>query len=41
MPASAVGLLQDGAELPAKRLAAEPNVLMIDWPAAQAEHPAA
>ncbi|HEX4521364.1 MAG TPA: hypothetical protein VH063_17455 [Gaiellaceae bacterium] len=41
VPAAATGLLQDGAELPAKRLAAEPNVLMIDWAAAQAEHPAA
>jgi hypothetical protein len=41
VPASAVALLQDGGELPAERLAADPNVLMIDWAAAQAEHPAA
>ena len=41
VPASAIGLLQNGAELPAKRLAGEPHVLMIDWAAAQAEKPAA
>lgn len=40
VPASAVGLLQNGAELPAKRLAGAPNVLMIDWVAAQAERSA-
>ncbi len=37
-PDAAVSLLQPGAELPAKRLAAEPSVLMIDWAAAMAEH---
>jgi hypothetical protein len=36
VPASATSLLQDGAELPAKRLAADPKVLMIDWAAAGA-----
>lgn len=36
-PAAAIGLLQPGADLPAKRLAAQPNVLAIDWPAALAE----
>jgi ribosomal protein S8E len=36
VPDSAGGLLQDGAELPAKRLAAEPNVLIVDWAAAAA-----
>ena len=41
VPASDTGLLVNGAELPAKRLAAEPNVLMIDWAAAQAEKPPA
>jgi hypothetical protein len=35
VPANAVGLFTDGKELPAKR--AEPNVLTIDWVAAQAE----
>lgn len=34
VPGAGVALLQDGAELPAKRLAAEPNVLAIDWAAA-------
>jgi hypothetical protein len=38
VPASAVPLLQDGKELPAKRLAAEPQVLTVDWAAAQAEN---
>jgi hypothetical protein len=37
VPAAATALLQDGKELPAKRLAAEPNVLTVDWPAALAE----
>jgi hypothetical protein len=36
VPDSSAGLLQDGAELPAKRLAAEPNVLTVDWAAASA-----
>jgi hypothetical protein len=35
VPDSAMGLLQDGAQLPAKRLAAEPQVLTVDWAAAQ------
>jgi hypothetical protein len=30
--------MQQGKELPAKRLAAEPNVLTVDWPAALAEN---
>lgn len=38
VPAGASGLLQEGAELPAKRLAAEPTVLTVDWAAAQSEH---
>jgi hypothetical protein len=37
VPSNAVGLLQDGSELPAKRLATEPNVLTVDWAAATAE----
>jgi hypothetical protein len=37
VPDTATGLLQDGAELPAKRLAAEPNVLTVDWAATQSE----
>ncbi len=37
VPNQVLALLQDGAELPAKRVAAEPNVLTIDWAAAQAE----
>lgn len=41
VPSAALALLQDGAELPAKRLAAEPNVLTIDWAAAQAERASA
>lgn len=36
VPDSAAGLLQDGAQLPAKRLAGEPQVLTVDWAAAQA-----
>jgi hypothetical protein len=34
VPASGVGLLQVGAELPARRLRTEPRVLAIDWAAA-------
>jgi hypothetical protein len=34
-------MMVDGSELPARRLALEPNVLTIDWTAAQAEHPSA
>ena len=37
VPDSAAALLQDGAELPAKRIAAEPNVLTVDWAAAQSQ----
>jgi hypothetical protein len=37
VPDSATALLYDGAELPAKRLAAEPTVLTVDWAAAQSE----
>jgi hypothetical protein len=36
VPAVATALLQDGAELPARRLATEPNVLAVDWAVAQA-----
>jgi hypothetical protein len=36
-PADLTGLLVDGKELPARRLAAEPTVLTIDWAAARAE----
>ena len=41
VPATATSLLQDGAEFPAKRLIAEPNVLAIDWPAVLAATPVA
>jgi hypothetical protein len=41
VPASAVPLLQDGAQLPAKRVPAEPNVLTVDWAAAQQQSGAA
>jgi hypothetical protein len=41
VPAGAEGLMVDGSELPAKRLALEPNVIAIDWDAARAENPAA
>jgi hypothetical protein len=34
VPAAALDLLRDGAELPARRIAAEPNVLAIDWASA-------
>jgi hypothetical protein len=37
VPAGASGLLVDGKELPARRLEAEPNVLTVDWAAAQQE----
>jgi len=37
VPASAMALLVDGKELPAKRILAEPNVLTVDWTAAQQE----
>ena len=37
VPASAMSLLQDGKQLPAKRVLGEPNVLTVDWAAAQAE----
>jgi hypothetical protein len=39
VPAGSEALMVDGSELPAKRLALEPNVLTIDWTAVQAEHP--
>jgi len=35
VPPDATALLQDGAQLPAKRLAAEPQVLAVDWAAAR------
>jgi hypothetical protein len=41
VPENGTALLQDGAELPAKRLAAEPNVLTVDWTAAVSESGAA
>jgi hypothetical protein len=41
VPAGAVGLLQVGAELPARQLATEPNVLAIDWASAGAGSPVA
>jgi hypothetical protein len=37
VPDEAVALLQDGKELPAKRLASEPNVVAVDWNAARSE----
>ena len=37
VPANAMALLQDGKQLPAKRVLGEPNVLTVDWAAAQAE----
>jgi hypothetical protein len=40
VPTAATALLKDGAELPARRLLAEPNVLAIDWPAVLATTPA-
>lgn len=35
VPDDAVGLLHDGAELPAKRVPLEPQVLTVDWAAAR------
>jgi hypothetical protein len=40
VPLDATPLLHDGAQLPAKRLAAEPQVLTVDWAAARAAAPA-
>lgn len=37
VPAGSESLLQDGKQLPAKRVLGEPNVLTVDWAAAQAE----
>ena len=37
VPSGASGLLEDGKELPAKRVLGEPNVLTVDWAAAQQE----
>ena len=37
VPDEAVALLQDGKELPAKRLANQPNVVAVDWNAARSE----
>jgi hypothetical protein len=37
VPSSAAALLQDGKELPAKRVPADPSVLTVDWAAAQSE----
>ncbi len=37
VPTFAAGLVQDGKQYPAKRLPAEPNVLTVDWAAAQQE----
>jgi hypothetical protein len=37
VPDTAAGLLVDGKELPAKRVAGEPQVLTVDWAAAQAD----
>jgi hypothetical protein len=37
VPANAAFLLQEGKELPAKRVLAEPNVLTVDWAAALQE----
>lgn len=39
VPPGAESLLVDGSELPARRLSLEPNVLAIDWVAAQTENP--
>jgi hypothetical protein len=39
VPPADVPLMTDGAELPARRLEAEPNVLAIDWTAAEREYP--
>jgi hypothetical protein len=37
VPGSAASLLQDGRQLPGKRILAEPGVMTVDWAAAQAE----
>lgn len=37
VPANCASLMQSGKQLPAKRLATEPQVLSIDWAAAQAQ----
>jgi hypothetical protein len=37
VPDSAVALLRPGAQLPAKRIPSEPNVVTVDWAAAQAQ----
>lgn len=37
VPSTAAALFADGRELPAKRVLAEPNVLTVDWAAAQAQ----
>jgi hypothetical protein len=37
VPASSAALFADGKELPAKRILAEPQVLTVDWAAAQQE----
>jgi hypothetical protein len=37
VPAHAVALLQEGKDLPGKRILAEPNVLTVDWAAALQE----
>lgn len=37
VPDEAIALLQDGKELPAKRLAYEPKVVAVDWNAARSE----
>jgi hypothetical protein len=39
VPPQATALMTDGTELPAKRLEADPNVLMVDWEAALEENP--
>jgi hypothetical protein len=38
VPVAGTPLMQQGKELPAKRLAAEPTVLTVDWPTALAEN---
>jgi hypothetical protein len=37
VPAASASLLQDGKQLPAKRILAEPSVMTVDWAAAQSE----
>jgi hypothetical protein len=41
VPGSAASLLQDGKQLPGKRVLAEPGVMTVDWAAAQQEAAAA